>query len=112
MKKKIPTRPLTLAQQQIQAARRRSQGNNLTRKFDLLWKSLEGPELVKEFRFHPVRMWRADYCHEGSKVLIELEGGIWVNGAHTRGGHYESDCQKYLAAAMLGYAVLRFTSSM
>lgn len=50
--------------------------NPLAAKFEHLWRTWNGPELVKEYRFHPHRRWRADYALPDAKVLIELEGGL------------------------------------
>jgi very-short-patch-repair endonuclease len=36
--------------------------------------------LEREYRFHHERRWRADFAHVEARVLIEIEGGIWVNG--------------------------------
>jgi hypothetical protein len=38
-------------------------GSKLERRFELLWRILNGPELVREFQFHPTRKWRADFAH-------------------------------------------------
>jgi very-short-patch-repair endonuclease len=65
---------------------------------------------VCELRFHPERMWRFDFAFEEQKIAIELEGGIWNNGAHTRGSHFNSDCEKYNEATILGWKVLRYTT--
>lgn len=65
-----------------------------------------------EYRFHPVRKWRADFAWPDLKILAEYEGGVYTNGAHTRGKHYESDCEKYNEAALAGFVVLRFTVNM
>ena len=48
--------------------------SRLESKFALLWRSLGGPELKREFRFHPERKWRADFAHPASRTLIEIEG--------------------------------------
>ena len=48
----------------------------------------------------------------GSHIAVEIEGGIWVKGAHTRGKHFESDCEKYNEAQKLGWQVYRFTPDM
>jgi very-short-patch-repair endonuclease len=67
-------------------------------------------EFVQEFRFNPERKWRADFHLVDTKILIEVEGGIWSNGRHTRGKGYIADIEKYNSAAVLGYTVLRFST--
>ena len=49
----------------------------------------------REYIFTVMKPWRFDFAFPASKVAVEIEGGIWVGGAHTRGKHFESDCQKY-----------------
>ena len=44
-------------------------------KFDLLWRSLGGWGLVKEYKFVDGRRFRFDYYHLNG-VAIELEGGV------------------------------------
>lgn len=70
-----------------------------------------GPSLEVEYRFHPVRKWRADYAHHGSKTLIEIEGGAW-GGRHARGGGFLKDAEKYWEATKLGWKVVRWTSPL
>jgi very-short-patch-repair endonuclease len=48
----------------------------------------------------------------GWPILIEIDGGSWVAGRHTRGKGFEADMEKLNAAALLGYRVLRFTPAM
>ena len=67
---------------------------------------------VPEFKFHPVRKWRADFAFPAHMILVEIEGGVWVNGRHNRGAGYSADCEKYSHAALLGYRVFRFTPDM
>lgn len=62
----------------------------------------------QEFRFHPTRRWRADF-KIGPTLLVEVEGGVWIRGRHSRGGGMEADMEKYAAALMLGYRVLRIS---
>ena len=87
------------------------QPSKLEKKFALYWAGIRGPELVPEHRFCE-RMWRFDFAHLGSRVAIEIEGGTWVSGAHSRGRHYQSDCEKYNAATRLGWRVFRLTGDM
>jgi very-short-patch-repair endonuclease len=67
-------------------------------------------EFEQEFKFHPSRKWRADFHLKGKKILVEVEGGIWSNGRHTRGKGYLGDLEKYNAATMMGYQVIRFST--
>lgn len=62
----------------------------------------------QEYKFHAERNWRADFLISGTKILIEVEGGIWSGGRHTRGKGFIADMEKYNAAAILGFKVLRF----
>lgn len=79
-----------------------------------MWQHLKelpvrGSGPVKEFQFCSFRKWRFDFALPG--IGIEIEGGIWTNGAHVRGKHFMSDMEKYNHAALLGWRVLRFTPS-
>lgn len=76
------------------------------------WKALGGPVLVPEHRFLVNRQWRFDFALPHLCVAIEVEGGQWTNGRHTRGAGFAADCEKYNAAAIAGWRVFRFTQSM
>lgn len=91
----------------VDAAPQTQDANPLAAKFEHLWQMWQGPELTKEYKFHPHRRWRADYALVDAKVLIELEGGIYSNGRHSRAAGFLGDIEKYNAASMLGYVVLR-----
>ena len=58
------------------------------------------------------RRWRFDFCWRQQKLAVEVEGGTWSRGRHTRGSGFEKDCEKYNTAALLGWIVLRFPGSM
>lgn len=70
------------------------------------------PEPESEFMFHPTRKWRSDFAWPQQKVLVEVEGGSWVKGRHSRAYGFEADCRKYNAATELGWKLYRFTGSM
>jgi hypothetical protein len=56
------------------------------------------------------RSWRADFL-VAPKLLVEVEGGSWAGGRHVRGAGFEADCEKYAAAAILGYRMIRATTA-
>ena len=64
----------------------------------------------QEFYFHPERKWRADFHLIDKKILVEVEGGIWSGGRHIRGKGYLRDLEKYNAATMMGFQVIRFST--
>ena len=69
-------------------------------------------DFQREHRFHPTRRWRLDLAWPDLLVACEVEGGTWSGGRHTRGSGFETDCEKYNAAALLGWLVLRVTGKM
>jgi very-short-patch-repair endonuclease len=71
-----------------------------------------GMHYKKDYRFHPTRKWRFDFAFLDIKIAVEIEGGTYINGRHTRGKGYRNDCEKYNAAAVLGWTVLRYTTDM
>ena len=62
-----------------------------------------------EHRFAPPRRWRFDVAFPDRKLAVEIEGGVWTKGRHTRPGGFLADCEKYNRAAVLGWRLLRFT---
>lgn len=70
------------------------------------------PEPVREHRFHAVRRWRFDFAYPAQKLAIEVEGGVWSGGRHTRGSGFVKDMEKYNTALMDGWRVYRCTPDM
>ncbi len=62
-----------------------------------------------EYRFAPPRRWRFDWCWPEHRVALEIEGGVWTQGRHTRGAGYIKDMAKYNQAAIMGWRILRYT---
>jgi very-short-patch-repair endonuclease len=82
---------------------------------NLLFQQIEQHDLippVREYKFHPERRWRFDFAYPIIKVAIEVEGGTWAGGRHTRGYGFEADCEKYNEAALAGWSVIRVTPKM
>ena len=67
---------------------------------------------VAEHKFHPVRRWRFDFAAPAAMVAIEIEGGVWTRGRHSRGVGMVADMQKYNSAAAIGWSVIRVTPAM
>lgn len=66
---------------------------------------------VGEYKFHERRKYRLDYAFPEFKLGIEYEGIIKLGIArHTSIKGYSKDCEKYNAAALRGWTVLRYTA--
>ena len=74
-----------------------------------LCRSMKIAEPIPEYRFHPQRKWRADYCWPAHMLMLEVNGGVWTQGRHTRGQGAIDDMAKLSEAAILGYRVLYCT---
>lgn len=107
-REKAPKRMKTELEKLRAKAKREAQEN----KFFFTWNSLNGPELVREHQFIGNRKWRFDFANIQTRIAIEIEGGTWSGGRHTRGSGYAKDCEKYNAATALGWRVFRLTSDM
>lgn len=75
---------------------------------DALCQSHGLPIPVHEYEFHPTRKWRFDLVFDGL-VAVEIQGGIWKGGHHSRGKDQLDDMAKYNAAQIQGFIVLQFT---
>lgn len=76
----------------------------------VLWcRASRVPEPELEFVFASPRKWRFDYAFVPAKLALEIEGGAFIVGRHTRGRGFSNDLVKYAEAAILGWTVLRAT---
>lgn len=66
------------------------------------------PAPQREHVFAEGRRWRFDFAWPQQKLAVEVEGGVWTAGRHTRGSGFLADCEKYNRAALDGWRVLRF----
>ena len=72
----------------------------------------EGIEYVAEYKFHPVRRWRFDIAIPAHKLAIEVQGGIYIHGRHTRGNALEDEYAKINTAVAMGWRVLFATTRL
>jgi very-short-patch-repair endonuclease len=82
---------------------------------DLLGQQIEQNDLPvpsAQYKFISDRKFMADFAWPNKKVICEVEGGTWNGGRHVTGAGFEKDCEKYNLAAIQGWKVFRFTSSM
>src|SRR5690242_2238344 len=67
----------------------------------------------REYRFDPVRKWRADRAFVEARLLVECDGGTWTpNSGHNSGSGKNRDCERDAEAVIAGWRVLRFTTNM
>ena len=73
--------------------------------------SLVGIQVEREFVFAPPRKWRADWRVNGTRILLEFEGGLFADSkiGHGNVGGILRDIEKYNAAAIAGWTVIRIT---
>lgn len=64
------------------------------------------PGGVAEHRFAPPRRWRFDLCWPSAMLALEVNGGLWVRGRHSRAKGQESDYEKHAHATLLGWRVI------
>lgn len=62
-----------------------------------------------EWHFTPGRRWAFDWAWPESKVALEVEGGGWRGMGHAAPVRFHQDIEKYNAAVLLGWAVIRCT---
>lgn len=70
----------------------------------------------REHRFHGERRWRFDFAWPAAMVAVEIEGGTYARRPGRRSRHttphgHQQDCEKYNAAAVAGWCVLKYTSA-
>lgn len=58
------------------------------------------------------RQFRFDRCWPNQRVAVEVQGGVWIAGAHSRGSGVQRDCLKLSMAAAVGWRVLPISRAM
>ncbi len=68
----------------------------------------EFPAPERQFKFHPERRFRYDFAWPQIKLCVDIQGGGFSGGRHSRGIGQEGDHDKANEAQRLGYDVLQF----
>ena len=92
-------------------SRQTANGQPVRDVFTVICKTDLGVECVKEYKFHPKRRWRFDYAIPEHRIALEVEGGVWTQGRHTRPQGFLGDVEKYNTATLMGWRILRTTPS-
>ena len=58
------------------------------------------------------RPWRADFCWPAQQIVLEVQGGAFSGGRHTRGIGYTTDLQKSALLIAGGWQFYGFTAEM
>lgn len=75
--------------------------------FCVTLEALCGCEVIKEHRFHSKRQWRFDYAIVELRIALEKQGGLFIQGRHSRGAGYVNDMDKFNEAQLLGWRVFQ-----
>lgn len=86
--------------------------SELEQQFDFYWRIYAPgePQPVADHQPCLPRKWEIDRAWPAHKVAVEIEGGTWVNGRHSRGAGYREDVEKYNAMTLAGWRILRYTT--
>lgn len=87
-----------------------SKGSKLEDKFLVLFETA-APEITI-LRWQKVikgRRFEFDFCLPDQRILVEIQGGTYNGGRHTRGYGYDADCEKSRLAQFDGWDVLCYT---
>jgi len=71
-----------------------------------------GKGLRERLRAARLQDWRFDLAWPEMMFAVEIEGGAWTGGRHTRGAGFEADLVKYGAAQLLGWTIYRCGSAL
>lgn len=67
------------------------------------------PVPVPEHKFHPTRRWRFDWSWPQQRLALEVQGGLFIQGRHSRGAALMKEHEKLNEAATRGWRVLFVT---
>ncbi len=67
------------------------------------------PKPAAEYQFDMSRKWRFDFCWAEQMVALEVQGGLFSAGRHTRGAALLKEHEKLNRAAVLGYRLIYTT---
>lgn len=96
------------AEARRRAGRLRSEALERVLRFQLRAAGLDDG-LAEQVRFHPLRRWRWDFGWPAERLAVEVDGGLYIRGAHSRPAGQLRDMAKQNEAVLAGWRVLRVT---
>lgn len=104
------TEKISAAEYRKLAGKNRGAGgrSELEERFLMLLKLAKIRKPEEELVFAPPRKWRFDFAFPDKMIAVEIEGGVWSGGRHRRPIGFIKDMEKYNAAALRGWRVLRY----
>lgn len=67
------------------------------------------PVPIRDYRAIPDRKFLIDLAWPERKLSVEVDGGEFMRGRHSRGAGMASDCEKANLLVLAGWKCLRFT---
>jgi len=88
--------------------------NQLEAKFAAYWAEFGDSRYVmaRQAQVIPERKIAFDFAFLEQKIVVDVQGGTAINGAHNRVAGYNRDCLKLMMAQLEGYQVFWFTAQM
>lgn len=74
-------------------------------------KAIKLPMPTRELVFAKPMRWRFDFAWPDRLLAVEVNGGVWIRGRHSRGKGQINDMDKLNQAQLLGWKVLQFAES-
>lgn len=108
-KRSRPSPPAVSPAEILKAARKKAERDRWVNELAIKIRLAGLPEPLREFKFHPTRRWRFDFCWPSpiaDDVAVEVHGAVWSGGRHTRGWGFVHDREKMNEALCMGYRVL------
>lgn len=95
------------SQEQVKRLAKQSQRSKLEVAFLQAWIDLYPQwKIERQFRHNHKRRWRWDF--RIGNVLVDIQGGTFIRGGHSRGVGQDKDYEKWNDAVRMGYRPLLF----
>lgn len=72
-------------------------------------RAVKAPIFERQFRITPERKFMADFYFVLGRLVVEVDGGGFVNGRHSRGTGVEKDAEKSAYIARMPARLMRVT---